>query len=333
MNRISYRFSTSLYWILAAFITVSLVARACADDPLPPMAELKLVSSVDGTKQPSLLWAPKSATQQPTPILVWLHSWSFNYRQKDALAYQTQALKRGWILLLPNFRGKNDNPAAGGSKLAQADIIDALDYTLHHFQVDPNRIYLAGGSGGGHMALLMAAHHADRFSAISAWVPITNLADWYQFHAGAGGAERYAKGVLAVCGGLPGASTAVDAEYHARSPIYHLDNINGLHLDIAAGVHDTSVPIAHSLQTYNRIAVKQGTEQISDSEMEQLQKNGKLEAPRDTDRAIDESYGCDILLRRTTGATRVTIFDGGHVALPEACCAWLAEQQRTTTRK
>ena len=332
MNDIPFRAGMAQYLMLAVLSMVALSAFAWADDSLPRMTELKIVSSIDGTKQPSLLWAPKTATQQPTPILVWLHSWSFNYRQKDALAYQAQALKRGWILLLPNFRGKNDNPTAGGSKLAQTDILDALDYAQDHFNVDPDRIYLAGGSGGGHMALLMAGYHADRFSAISAWVPITNLADWYQFHARPGGAERYARGVLAVCGGPPGTSTTVDVEYHARSPIYHLDNLNGLHIDIAAGIHDTSVPIAHSLHAYNRIAAKQGMEQISDSEMEQLQKNKQLVAPRDSDRVTDESYGCDILLRRRAGDARVTIFDGEHVALPEACCGWLAEQRRGTKR-
>jgi dipeptidyl aminopeptidase/acylaminoacyl peptidase len=311
---------------------LALTTRAQADERLPRMAELKVVSSIDGTAQPCLLWAPDSATQKPTPVLIWLHSWSFDYRQKDARAYHAEAVKRGWILLLPNFRGKNNNPGAGGSKQARGDILDALNYAQEHFKVDPSRIYLAGGSGGGHMALLMAAYHQERFSAISAWVPITNLADWYQLHSQPGGAERYAKNVLAVCGGPPGASAIVDAEYQARSPIYHLDNVKGLHLDIAAGIHDTAVPITHSLQAYNRIAVKQGRSPISESEIEQLLKREQLDVPQESNRAADPSYGCAILLRRTAGDARISIFDGGHVAIPAACCVWLAKQQRATTR-
>ena len=331
MNRKPFKSNASYCLILATFCAAA-IPRARAEEPLPPLTELKLVSSIDGSKQPCLLWTPETAAQQTTPILVWLHSWSFNYRQKDALAYQAQALKRGWILLLPDFRGRNNNPCAGGSKMAQADIIDALDYAQNHFKVDPNRIYLAGGSGGGHMALLMAGYHGDRFSAVSTWVPITNLSDWYQFHSRPGGAKRYAQDVLAVCGGPPGATASVDAEYQARSPIHHLDNLKGLRLDIAAGIHDSSVPITHSLQAYNRIALKQGTSPISDSEIEQLLIHEKLDAPQESDRTADPSYDCAILLRRSAGDARITIFDGGHVALPQACCAWLAKQQRATTR-
>lgn len=320
--------SRSVTGIVVAAVAFSTVARAA--DQLPPMIEIQVDSSIDGAKQPCLIWAPITADQQPTPLLIWLHSWSFDYRQKDALAYQAQVMKRGWILLLPNFRGRNDDPEAGGSELARADILDSLDYVAERFHVDTNRIYLAGGSGGGHMALLMAGYHPQRFSAVSAWVPIVDLADWYRYHARPRGAERYAKGVLAICGGPPGASAAVDAEYRARSPIFHLRDLEGLNVDIAAGIRDTAVPIEHSLRAYNVVAQSAGGQQVTDAEMDQLRLRGKLDRPHETDQVNDDAYGCAILLRRHAGAARVTIFQGGHVALPEACCAWLARQRRET---
>src|SRR5689334_15910694 len=106
--------SESLTFLLV-FIAAcgALPTTARADESLPPMQELKLTSSIGKTAQPCLLWVTHIASQRPTPVLIWLHSWSFDYRQKDALAYQAQAVKRGWILLLPNFRGKNNNPKAG----------------------------------------------------------------------------------------------------------------------------------------------------------------------------------------------------------------------------
>ena len=76
----------------------------------------------------------------------------------------------------------------------------------------------------------------------------------------------------------------------------------------------------------------QGNETVSKAEIEQLLKSKKLDSPRDSDRVQDPSYGCDILLRRSAGDTRVTIFNDGHIAIPEACCAWLAAQTRNTTR-
>src|SRR4051794_37483821 len=93
-----------------------------ADNTPATLAGIHVKSSSDGSLQPSLVWAPDStARHEPMPLLVWLHSWSFDYRQKDAQAYLEQAHKRGWVLLLPNFRGKNNNPQAGGSEFARSD--------------------------------------------------------------------------------------------------------------------------------------------------------------------------------------------------------------------
>jgi predicted peptidase len=318
--------------ILVSVATVLLSLAIQAEDTLPPMTEVRVASSIDGAMQPCRLWAPRSATNQPRPLLIWLHTWSFDYRQSDTLVYQKQVIKRDWILLAPDFRGRNDRPEAGGSLLARTDIIDAIEYTKLHFNVDTDRIYLAGVSGGAHMALLMAGYYPTRFSAVSAWVPITDLADWYRYHSQPGRAIRYANGVFAVCGGAPGSSTRVDAQYRARSPIFHLDKIDGLPVDIAVGVNDTEVPIYHSLRAYNAIAKARGKKEISVAEMNQLQTNKKLDRPRDGDQIIDNSFGCEILLRRRAGDSRVTVFQGEHVALPEACCEWLAQQYRATKK-
>lgn len=323
----------SLLFAVAVLASQAMAVRA--EDPLPPLTEIKVTSSIDGTKQPSLLWVPEKATKQPTPVLVLLHTWSGDYRQKGSLEYQKQAVKRGWILLLPNFRGPNKRPEACGSKRARTDIIDALDYVLANYRVDSQRVYLAGVSGGGHMTLLMAGYYPDRFSAVSGWVGISDLAEWYRFHSRTGQPLGYAKDVLACVGGKPGDSEKIDAEYRARSPIHHLQNVGDLHVDIAAGVTDGktgSVPIHHSLRAFNRIAAARKSETISEAEMEQLWSDGKLAKPRESDQVTDQSYGRDILLRRHAGDSRVTIFQGGHEGLPEGCCAWLSQQRRTTKR-
>ena len=131
-------------------ITVCLlVTAAVAADDLPPLSEISVTSSLDGSRQPSRTWIPKRASQRPTPLFVFLHSWSGDYRQ-DNSAWLKEAVARGWIFLHPNFRGRNDTPAACGSKLARSDILDAIDWVTDKYKVDPARIYLAGSSGGGH---------------------------------------------------------------------------------------------------------------------------------------------------------------------------------------
>jgi dipeptidyl aminopeptidase/acylaminoacyl peptidase len=316
--------------ILASIATTMLSATTQAEDKLPPMTEIRVASSVDGTMQPCLLWVPNSAKDESRPLLIWLHTWSYDYRQSDKRAYQQQAVKRSWFLLAPNFRGPNDRPEAGGSLIARTDILDAIDYVEQHFNVDSNRIYLAGESAGAQMALLEAGYNPTRFSAVSAWVPVTDLADWYHYHSQPGRAMRYANGVTAVCGGIPAASDVVDGEYRSRSPVYHLDKTNGLPVEIAVGVNDTEVPIKQSLRAYNAIAKSNGNEEISGDEMEQLQTKRRLDQPHSGDQVVDESFGCEVLLRRNAGDSRITVFQGGHISLPEACCEWLEQHRRAT---
>lgn len=289
-----------------------------------------ITSSADGSKQPTRVWAPADTRSRPAALLVFLHSWSADFRQ-DKPDWLQEAADRDWVFLQPNFRGPNDRPEACGSALARQDILDAVDWATDRYRIDPSRIYLAGASGGGHMAMLMASRHPDRFSAVSAWVGISDLADWYQFHSDGETPGRYAQMVAASCGGRPGDSAAVDLEYRERSPIFWLHGTGDLPLDLSAGVYDGqqgSVPFAHSIRAFNVIAKAQNAPEVSPAEVAQLQETGYLEHPLPQDTVEDPTYGREIRLRRTAGPSRLTIFDGGHEGLPTAACAWLEGQQR-----
>ncbi|WP_437226964.1 alpha/beta hydrolase family protein [Planctomicrobium sp. SH661] len=297
---------------------------------LPPLVEVEVISTLDQTPQHSLIWAPESALTEPRPLLVFLHSWSSDFKQ-DNSAWQLEAVKRDWLYLHPDFRGPNFNAAAGGSDLAQQDILDAVQWLKQKYKVDPNRIYLAGTSGGGHMTLLMAGRHPDRFSAASAWVPISDLVEWYRFHSPDGQPDNYATNIVQMCGGVPGASVEVERQYRDRSPLTWLSNVGDLPLDINAGIHDGhtgSVPVAHSLRAFNVVAAAHQSPQISDQEIEELGANRKLSHPQPDDTSFDPAYQKEIVLRRRAGAARVSLFDGGHEGLPAAACAWLEKQSR-----
>ena len=302
-----------------------------ADNPVLKQIEVK--STLDQSLQPSLIWAPKSAKSNPTPLFVFLHSWSGNYKQNNA-KWLKEAQQRGWIYLHPNFRGVNQQPEACGSRLARQDILDAIDYVIQHYDVDQSRIYLAGSSGGGHMTMLMVGHHPDRFSAASAWVGISDLADWYRFHVKDGKPQRYAQMILKSLTAKPGTSKEVDAQYRDRSPLHWIANASDVPLDLNAGVTDGqtgSVPFMHTLRAYNQLARKNNSPLITDAEMQQLWDQGKLMQPQSGDETPDKTYGRDIHLRRKSGQARVTIFEGGHEGLPEPACAWLSQQTRDTS--
>lgn len=299
----------------------------------PALTPIRVESSLDQSSQPSLVWVPEAAKTTSRPLFVFLHSWSGNYKQSNT-KWQAEAVKRGWIYLHPNFRGVNQHPEACGSRLARQDILDAISYMIEHYHVDQSRIYLAGASGGGHMTMLMVGHHPDRFSAASAWVGISDLADWYHFHVKDGKPQNYAKMILKSLTDKPGTSSKIDADYRDRSPIYWMANATEVPLDLNAGVTDGktgSVHFAHSLNAFNVLAEKNQTATITKEEIQQLWDQGKLKNPQPTDQVTDKTYGRDILLRRVSSEARVTIFQGGHEGLPQPACAWLSKQQRDTS--
>ncbi len=310
--------------------TKSKKARTMKRHPLVP---IQVKSSLDQSLQPSLIWVPEAAKTTPKPLFVFLHSWSGNYKQSNT-KWQDEAEKRGWIYLHPNFRGVNQHPEACGSRLARQDILDAIEYMIANYKVDQSRIYLAGSSGGGHMTMLMAGHHPDRFSAASAWVGISDLADWYRFHLKEGVPQNYAKMILKSLQDKPGASSEIDAEYRDRSPLYWIANASGLHLDLNAGVTDGktgSVPFTHTIRAFNVLAEANQTTPVSNAEMQQLWDAGKLNTPQASDQVVDETYGRAIHLRRKSQFARVTIFQGGHEGLPQPACEWLSKQTRDTS--
>lgn len=317
---------------LAVMFYASTTVSTAATETLK---EFTTRSPLDGATQTVRYWAPEHASSDATPLFVFLHSWSSDYQQDNGKWLQ-QAVQRGWIYLHPDFRGINHSAKACGSPFARQDILDAIDAISRMYRVDTSRVYLAGVSGGGHMSMLMAGHHPDRFSAVSAWVGISDLAAWHQFHLKDGKPQKYARMIEASLGGPPGESSQRDADYRDRSPLFHIDRLGSLPISIYAGVqdgHSGSVPISQSLHAFNKIAAVRNAEPVSDQEMEQLWVQKRLSRPTPSDLNALPNFGREILLHRSAGNATVTIFDGGHESLPEPACDWLQRQQRSVTIK
>ncbi len=207
--------------------------------------EIWIKSTLDSTMQPSLFYKSESDTKRP--LLVGLHTWSFDrFNQiKNMLPY---AEKYDFNLLLPEFRGLNKikNPnylQACGSEYARQDIKDAIDYVIENENVDKDNIFLLGLSGGGHMSLLMAGMCPEYFKAIGAYVPITDLEKWTHQN------ERYSKHVYDCC------NNDIE-EMRKRSPMTYVDNIAKANLKIFHGKFDKVVPMSHSMELYQTILAK-----------------------------------------------------------------------------
>jgi dienelactone hydrolase len=315
-----FRCVISAIWMAATWMAVAGGAES---------TKVLVKSSMDGAEQPIYVVLPEGFNRDkgPVPLLVSLHSWSYDVEQRN-LEREAAAERRGWICVCPNFRGRNDRPEALGSRLAQQDILDAVKWVQEHYPIDRRRIYITGTSGGGHMTMLMAARHPEVWAAASAWAGISDLKAWHDVHV----ADDYGQMMRQACGGAPGTSAEVDRQYHERSPKSHLQGAVGVPLEIAHGVHDGhqgSVPVRQALEAFNVIAIASGVQPITEEEIKQLSRqNGRLEKPRPGDEVQDQVFGRQIYLRRMAGPARISIFDGGHEGITDAALDWLARHQK-----
>ncbi|HJV66116.1 MAG TPA: prolyl oligopeptidase family serine peptidase [Geomonas sp.] len=207
------------------------------------VVELSFNSTLDGSRQHALWY--RSSRTLPAPLVVGLHTWSYDrFNQLEHMLPHCQ--QRGWSLLLPEFRGPNldSNPRAReacASPSARQDVLDAIGLVSREYRPGNDGLFLLGGSGGGHMALMLAAHTPDLWSGVSAWVPITGLADWHREN------PDYSRHIEACCGGAPGEGDEVDEQYRLRSPLNYLDELSRVKLSVHHGRHDDVVSYRHTM--------------------------------------------------------------------------------------
>ena len=320
-----------------ATLILSCVTLVAAEPAKRPSAdEMKAIalkmavdvtSTKDGSPQKVVYYQPDSAAKNlagpAVPLLVFLHSWSGSIEQGPMLV--GLAKQRGWVMIAPAFRGINNHPEACASDLASQDIIDAVEYAKSHARIDTDRIYLVGGSGGGHMSLVMASRVPGLWAAVSAWVPISDLTAWHAESTAR--KNNYAKMIEQCCGGKPGPAT--EAEYRHRSPLFHLAAAKGVPLDINTGIHDGhtgSVPVSHSLLAFNVLAAPD--KQVSVADIDFMVREQKIPAALASETQIDPERQKATLFRRSSGNARVTVFEGGHDSEPSAALEWLSRQRK-----
>ncbi len=319
--------------VVAVLLTLAAACPVHAVDPPPDpaIAAATITSSVDGSPQKVRYFIPESVTE-PIPLLVLLHSWSANVDQDSMLPLcARECQQRGWAIIHPDFRGPNVRPQACASDLAVQDIVDAVRWIETRTMIDPQRRFVAGASGGGHMTLIMAGRHPKLWAAASAWVPITDLAAWHAESTAR--KSKYADNIAAACGGPPGTSAAVDEQYRVRSPLTYLAGTRGLPVDLNAGItdgHTGSVPISHTLLAFNRLCTVYGQAEVqfSEADIADLTEQQQI-SPADAQAApLEAGRMHKVLLRRSAGPARVTIFDGGHEGDMLTAIRWLAEHRR-----
>lgn len=277
--------------------------------------QTEINSTADGSIQKA--WFHATATSSPQPLIISLHTWSGDYNQEDPLA--REILLRDWNYIHPDFRGPNNRPEACGSPLVIADLEDAIHFAVQYGNVDTTNVHIIGVSGGGYAALLAYMKIKYPVKSFNAWVPISNLSDWYWESKGRN--ARYATDIEQV------AMTGNQMNWKdldSRSPIklpLPLVKRKKASLNIYAGVHDGysgSVPISHSILFYNKIASQlypgQKNKQVDSSTILSLLSK-QLNPVADKNMTL---AGRNIHLFKSQPGLSLTIFEGGHEMLVPA---------------
>jgi len=278
------------------------------------MKQILYLSKLDNSMQPALICP--AFGEEARPLAVCLHTWSFGLEsQYDH--FLKQCKERNWHFIYPLFRGPNWNPEACGSDLVVSDLECAVEYMKSQYTVDESRIYLVGGSGGGHASLLMAGRRPDLWTAVSSWCPISDISAWYTQtrEKKTNPQERsYDTHIFEACGGDPVTCPEAVKQARHRSPLTWLKNAKGkVILDIGTGIHDGhtgSVPVSHAIFAYNEVAEPE--DRIEQKDIEYIVEKEEIPAHLRF-QGEDPAYGSHkVLLRRTSGMVRLTLFEGGH---------------------
>lgn len=288
--------------------------------------KVEITSSLDETIQPAYFYSSKGGESRP--LIVSLHTWSGGYDQKesDSLLYWTK--EKDYNYIHPDFRGPNKTTQSCGSKFAIQDIDDAIKFAIENGNVDMKEIHIMGVSGGGYSTLLAYMKSAYDVRTFSAWVPISNLVDWY--YESVGRKAKYARDIALATTGIKFGKEDYyldETEAKLRSPIFMTtptDKRSKSKLYIYTGIHDGydgSVPITQSLRFFNKVVRDFGATNsnnlISTNEMLSLveRRNSNIGHPSQIEK------GDFHFQRKYKDKVQVSVFEGRHERLPHLALA------------
>lgn len=274
---------------------------------------VQIKSPIDSLLQPAYFYKTKSKT--PKPLIVSLHTWSKDYTQYDSINHFS--LKKDYNYIHPNFRGVSNTKDACCSELVISDIDTSIEYAIKNANVDTEKIYVIGFSGGGYATLAMFMKSKHKIKKFSSWCPLVDLVQWYDE------AKlikiKHANEILLCTNSKSGILNEEVAKRKSpinwETPIAKLDYTK---LEIHTGLYDGMrangvIPITHSINFYNKLLKDLNTtdssKYISNSEKLKLLEFRKPLAD------YGEISGRKIALIKEVNNIKLTLFEGGHEIL------------------
>ncbi len=224
-----------------------------AHKTLGKVEELTWPSSHDGLEiQGWLVYPPDFDATQSWPLLLEIHGGPFaNYGDRFSAEIQLYAAA-GYVVLYTNPRGSTSYGADFANEIHHAypgndyhDLMSGVDAVLSRGFVDPERLYVTGGSGGGVLTAWIVGK-TDRFAAavvakpVIHWTSFALTADAYAFF------YKY---------WFPGFPWDHQEHYWSRSPLSLVGNVS-TPTALLTGEQDWRTPISESEQYYQALKLR-----------------------------------------------------------------------------
>jgi len=275
-------------------------------------------SELDGNKQKAYFY--QSTLKKASPLIISLHPWRGSYSQFDSLSILCKKLNINYIH--PDFRGPNNNLKACCSDLALNDIEESITYAVRHANVDTSKIYLIGGSGGGHATLMMYMKSNSKIKKYSSWAAVSDLYQWYE-ECKISGNKKALSEILACTNSTE--NNINHLLFKEKSPIYYNTPANKQQtseLTIYAGIFDgvaSGLQITHSINFYNKLLsdlnISDSSKYISNKEKLFLLEKRK------PFKDFGKIGNRNIILQKEIQNIKIIIFEGGHEILYEHAIA------------
>ncbi len=222
--------------------------------PPMPVEEMWVESSFDGRKiQGWIVKPPGFDPDQRYPLILEIHGGPFtNYGDRYAAEIQLYAAA-GYVVVYANPRGSTSYGGEFGNLIHHAypgndyhDLMSIVDGVLERGYVDPERLFVTGGSGGGVLSAWIVGN-TNRFKAAVVQKPVIN---WYSFVLTADSANFFYKYWF------PGFPWDHQDHYMARSPLSLVGNVETPTM-LITGERDYRTPISESEQYYQALRLRQ----------------------------------------------------------------------------
>ncbi len=214
------------------------------------------IAARDGKKIPAKIYLPNGhnpPSKTKYPMVVFVHGagylqnvingWNNYYRE---FMFNDMLAKQGFIVLDIDYRGSaglgrdwrtDVHDFLGGKDMD--DHVDAIDFMVANYAVNPTKVGVYGGSYGGFMAGMLAMRAPDKVAAAAALRPVF---DWKNYYASSPGytAQRL---------GFPDKNPEA---YKRSSPITYADKLERPLL-ILHGMADDNVHVQDSVQLIEKL--------------------------------------------------------------------------------